>query len=231
MMTWIPRRHSRSAIAIALTVALAAACEDNSGPPEARVTTVEAAGGNQQEAAVTTALPQPLVARALDAQGEPVGGAAVDWQAGTGSGTIAPASATTDADGGASATWTLGSGAGAQTVMVVVGTASTGFTATATAGPTVAVTVSPSPVVLDAIGATVQLQVAANDAHDNPIQGRAPAWTSSDPAIATVDGAGVVTAVSAGTATVSAALDGVTGEVAVTVQPAVATIFLLPAIP
>jgi uncharacterized protein YjdB len=48
--------------------------------------------------------------------------------------------------------------------------------------------------------------------------GRTIAWTTSDPAIATVDGTGIVTTTGAGVATVSASTDGVTGSATVTVN-------------
>ncbi|MEG1384681.1 MAG: Ig-like domain-containing protein, partial [Oscillospiraceae bacterium] len=47
----------------------------------------------------------------------------------------------------------------------------------------------------------------------------AVAWSSSDPAIATVDANGLVTGVAAGSATITAAANGKTATCAVTVTP------------
>jgi uncharacterized protein YjdB len=44
------------------------------------------------------------------------------------------------------------------------------------------------------------------------------AWTSSDPSVATVGARGVAGAVSSGTATISATVQGVTGSAVLTVQ-------------
>jgi uncharacterized protein YjdB len=76
------------------------------------------------------------------------------------------------------------------------------------------------------LGETVQLGAAAEDANGNPVAGLTAAWTSSDAAVATVDGAGLVTAVGNGSVTITATMDGVAGTAAVTVaqQPAAVTV-------
>ncbi len=57
------------------------------------------------------------------------------------------------------------------------------------------------------VGATVQLTGAALDQNGNPIAGLpAPTFTSSDPGIATITDAGLVTGVAVGTATITASL-------------------------
>jgi trimeric autotransporter adhesin len=66
-------------------------------------------------------------------------------------------------------------------------------------------------------GATTQASAVARDASGNTLTGRAIAWSSSNTAIATVNNAGVVTAVAAGTAQIRATVDGVVGSVTVTV--------------
>jgi hypothetical protein len=217
-MNRFPRRPLSYAAFIALCTILTSACDDGAGPPEGRVTAVEAVGGNLQNGTVAVALPQVLVARALDQQGMVVSGARIEWEVATGGGTITPAATTTDAEGRASATWTLGTPAGEQTVIARIGVAQTTFAATAAAGPAFTVQLLPNATVLDAIGATAVVQAVMSDAHGNQITDRAPAWTSSAPSIVTVD-AGTVTAVAPGTATVQATLDGETGEAEVTVDP------------
>ena len=58
------------------------------------------------------------------------------------------------------------------------------------------------------------------------------AWTSSDSTVAVVDSSGTVTAVGVGTATITAALDGVSGTITVTVPPpALVSLAITPANP
>ena len=216
--------RGRSWIAAAACVLALNACDDGA-PAEDRVTTVEVVSGDDQTQTVGAQLAQPLVVRALDSEGRPVGGARVEWLvAEPPGGSVSPQSTVTDAEGRASAQWTLGTSAVVQSVSVLVGTASVTLNATATPGPAVEVTVTPAPVVLDAIDATAQLTATGADTHENPIAGRATSWTSTDTDIVTVDASGVVRAIAPGQATVRATIDGATGEVGVTVQPQAAAV-------
>jgi len=87
--------------------------------------------------------------------------------------------------------------------------------------PVGAVVVTPATASV-VIGRTTQLAATAKDAAGNVLTGRAVAWSSSAPAVATVDATtGVVTGVSAGAATVTATSEGKTGTAAVTVSAAV----------
>lgn len=66
-------------------------------------------------------------------------------------------------------------------------------------------------------GDTTLLIAALTDADRNPVAGDVEEWTSSDAAVATVTGDGVVTGVSPGTATIRAAASGGSGSVDVVV--------------
>lgn len=78
-------------------------------------------------------------------------------------------------------------------------------------------------------GATVQLAATPKDAGGAALSGRTVTWTSSDPAVATVSAAGVVTGATPGTATVTATSEGKTGTAAVTiVDPARMPSFVKP---
>jgi uncharacterized protein YjdB len=78
------------------------------------------------------------------------------------------------------------------------------------------VSVTPATAAL-AVGGTQQLAAVARDAAGAERAGRTFVWTSSAPAVATVSSTGLVTAVGAGSATITATADGVSGTAAVTV--------------
>lgn len=86
--------------------------------------------------------------------------------------------------------------------------------------PTVArITVSPGAASVD-IGATRQYTATTYDASGNVLSGRAVTWSSSNTARATVNASGVVTGVSAGSATLTATSEGQTGQASVSVTTA-----------
>jgi uncharacterized protein YjdB len=82
---------------------------------------------------------------------------------------------------------------------------------------TVSVSVSPSTI---AVGQKGQASAVVKDAAGNVLTGRTITYSSSNTAVATVSTSGVVTALSAGTATISGVSGGKTGTAAVTVQTA-----------
>ena len=67
------------------------------------------------------------------------------------------------------------------------------------------------------VAQTVQLSAAAKDASGNVLTGRAISWSSSSTAIATVTTAGLVTAVSPGSATIFATSESKSGSATITV--------------
>lgn len=78
------------------------------------------------------------------------------------------------------------------------------------------------------IAATVQLTAVAKDPWDNTVVG-SQVWVSSNPAVATVSGTGLVTGVTSGEVTIFAYQGGVQGFAAVRVnRPAVATVTVTP---
>ena len=81
---------------------------------------------------------------------------------------------------------------------------------------------------LTAIGETLQLMVSVSDANDNPIAEPAVMWTSSDEAVVTVDGEGLVTAVGNGMADVSATAGDVSDMVGITVMVTVEEVTYAP---
>ncbi|HEY0928420.1 MAG TPA: Ig-like domain-containing protein, partial [Gemmatimonas sp.] len=85
------------------------------------------------------------------------------------------------------------------------------------------VTVSPATATL-ASGATQALTATTIGSKGSTLGGRTYTWTSSNPAVATVDGSGVVTGArittaAPGTATITASTGGISGSATITVSP------------
>ncbi len=79
------------------------------------------------------------------------------------------------------------------------------------------------------VGTTTQATATLRDASNNVLTGRPIAWTSSNPAVATVSGTGVVTAVGVGSANIIASSGGQSGQASLTATLApVATVTVAP---
>ena len=92
------------------------------------------------------------------------------------------------------------------------------------------VVVSPSSVNMR-VGVSTPLQAQTLDAEGAVLTGRTVVWTSSNVGVATVNAQGVVTGVSAGAATITAASEGRTDQAAVTVTlPPVQTVVVAPSV-
>jgi len=112
--------------------------------------------------------------------------------------------------------------AGTATITATSGgvTGAAALTVTATTPASVAsVVVSPTSTSLF-VGNTLQLAAALKDAGGNTLTGRTVTWASSTPAVATVNSSGLVTAVAAGSAMMTATSEGVKGTATVTVTAA-----------
>ena len=91
------------------------------------------------------------------------------------------------------------------------------------------VTVSPASVSLQSLDETVQLTATVKDQNGQAMSGIAVAWTSSDPAVGTVDDSGLVTAVGNGTVTVTATAWSASGTAAVMVDQVPTEVLVDPA--
>ena len=80
-----------------------------------------------------------------------------------------------------------------------------------------AVSIEPQTMVL-LIGQSRQLTAITKDAHNTTLTGRALAWSSSDTTKATISVSGLLTAVAAGSATITATSEGISGTASVTVS-------------
>ncbi|HUR04604.1 MAG TPA: Ig-like domain-containing protein [Nonomuraea sp.] len=139
---------------------------------------LELVSGDNQTAAVGSALPDSLVVRVTDALGNPVPGVEVQWTAG-GGGSISPASVLSGADGKAAAERVLGNASGTQSATATAtGIPPVAFTQTAEpANPTTLAQISGNGQT-GAVGAPLadSLVVRLLDDNGNGIGGKAITW-------------------------------------------------------
>ncbi len=147
-----------------------------------------------------------LTAQVLDQRGQVIVGVPIIWQSSD------PSVATVDATGLVRALAN-----GTATITATAGAIS-GTAAATVAQQANAVTVAPSDTQL-VQGDTLRFTAEATDANGHAMDNAEFTWSSSDTTIARVDRSGLVLAVAQGTATITAATDGVEGrsEVSVTV--------------
>lgn len=69
------------------------------------------------------------------------------------------------------------------------------------------------------ISGTLQLQATPRTSTGIPVPGKTVSWSSRNTGVATVDAAGLVRGITAGTVVVTASVDGVTGEITLEVRP------------
>ena len=152
---------------------------------------------------------QQLTATLKDASNSVLTGRAVTWSSDN-------AAASVDANGLVTA---VSVGAATVTATSEGKTGTSVITISAAPVPVASVTVTPSSATIVA-GATQQLAATTLDAAGNTLTGRAVAWSSDAPSVATVNAStGLVSAVSQGTATITATSETKTGTSAITVSP------------
>jgi len=93
-------------------------CNSTAGPdvPEG----ITAVSGNDQSAAVGTAVSNPLVVLVVNATGAPFSGATVTWTVTGGGGSVSDSTSVSDATGHATMTYTAGSSPAVATVVATV---------------------------------------------------------------------------------------------------------------
>jgi Bacterial Ig-like domain (group 2) len=96
--------------------------------------------------------------------------------------------------------------------------------------PVTSLTLSPVTATID-LGQSLQLTPTLRDAARNVLTDRAVTWTTSEPDIATVSSAGLVTGVRLGSAGITATAEGKSGTTIVTVQTAVVAVEITPESP
>ena len=163
-----------------------------------------------------------LAATAKDAAGNVLTGRPIAWT------TSATAVATVDANGIVTAV-----SIGTSNIIATSEGKTAQAAITVTPVPVASVTVSPNAPTIKVNG-TVAMAATLKDEQGNELTGRTVAWTTSAPAIATIDAnTGAVTGVATGTATLTATSEGKSGSTTVTVSAnvvPVAQILLSPAL-
>jgi len=144
-----------------------------------------------------------------DSSGNPLSGRVVTWSS---SNTTV---ATVDAAGGVSA-----KAAGSAMIRATSETKTNASSLTVSAPapiPVASVSVSPTTASLQIAGST-QLSAVTRDANGNVLTGRVVSWSSANTGIARVSTSGLVTAVAAGTVSVTASSEGQVGSSVITVN-------------
>lgn len=175
--------------------------------------------GNQQTGIAGTPLAAALSVVVTDGKGKPVGNRRVDWDVSAGFGSASPASSMTNGQGVATTIWTVGSRAGLATATAqITGLNPATFLATVLPGPASIVVAIPYMAFLE-VGDTVRVRATVRDRFGNPLQNQAITFSSLDEEVASVDNAGLVTAITVGSARIGALAAGLADTVPVTVGP------------
>src|SRR5216683_2810786 len=147
-----------------------------------------------------------LTATPKDSTGAPLSGRTVMWSSST------PGVATVNASG-----LVTGTAAGSATITATSETKSGTSAITITVVPVASVAVSPASASVSA-GQAVQLAATPRDTNGITLSGRVVTWSTSNAAVATVNGSGLVTGVATGSATITATSEGKSGTATVTVN-------------
>ena len=204
--------------ALVAIAALAAACGDGATepPPDPpRPATVTVTPATVEFTALDATV--QLAADVRDQHDQVMAGAPVTWSSST------AAVATVDASGLVTAV-----GNGTATITASAGSAS-GMAAVTVMQVPDSVAVLPAEATIAALGDTLRLAAEAFDANRHAVADVEFAWESTDGAVATVDGSGLVTAVGNGTATITASAGSASGMAAVTVMQVPDSVAVLPA--
>ncbi len=159
---------------------------------------------------ITAGQSSPLTATAKDGSGNIITGLAQTW---TSSNTAA---ATVSSSG-----IVTGVAAGSATITVTIGGKSANAAATVTSSTQTVATVSVSPSTPSLqVGNQMQLTATDKTSGGTVVTGQSVTWSSSNTSVATVASSGIVTAIAAGGATITATSDGVRGTASLTVSAA-----------
>lgn len=202
-----PRLHNsgfmfRALIFVAGMLACSGATTDSVAPPDTAPTAIVITPGSP---AVILGSQLTLQAEVHDASGQIVTGATIFWSSSdTGVVTVSSTGLVTGKSVGTAQVAASSAGHSALVAVQVVPI------------PVASVAVLPAAAALT-VGGTVTLQAVTYAADGTTLTGRRVVWASSAPQVATVDTSGTVTAVTAGTATITGTSEGKTASATITV--------------
>lgn len=195
-------------VAIALFIGAQAGCggDSPSGPPNSKVTRVEIEGG---DALMVIGDSLRFTARALDASGQPVAGAALVWHISDNTVAVVSTSGMVKALAGGTTALIARSGSLADTVTITV---------TASRVANVILTVPTQHV---KVSDTIQATARAVDAAGATVAGRPVTWGSSDSSAAVITPFGLILGIApANPVQITATIDGHSASVPIAVVPA-----------
>ena len=160
------------------------------------------------QSTLTTGGDTVLTAIALDASGAVLRDRTITWSSGS------PSVATVSSTGVVTAV-----GVGTVIILAQAEGRTGSATVTVNAPPIASVSIAPTPASLT-VGGAIDLAATVRDVNGAMVLGRVVLWSSSSPSVASVSSTGRVTAVAAGSSTITATVDGKTGTATITVSPA-----------
>jgi uncharacterized protein YjdB len=190
---------------------ITATCEGKTASSTITITVIPIASIAMTPGSATLVVGQStsLTPIATDANGNVLGGRPMTWKsADTTIATVSDLGLVTAVGAGTVAISATAEGKTGMSQIVVT---------PATPTPVASVTLTPTSASL-VVGSAATISDTLKDASGHVLTGRAVAWVSNTPGVATVDASGVVTAVSAGTATITATSEGKTASATITVS-------------
>lgn len=219
-------------VLLATLAAFSGACVEEPSLPPPRPAALAAFSGDGQPGTVGEVLPNPVVVRVTDADGDPLEGVEVVFTADQGSGAPDPSTTRTDADGLARTGWKLGERSGGQALAATVtGLSPVRLTAEARAGAPARVRIAPDSGTLTAVGMELALTAVYQDRFGNAAAPPAGGvvWASLDSAVVAAaagarPGEGRATARARGRARITGTAGGVADTVVIVVIQTVAAV-------
>jgi len=202
-------------IAAAIAVVLLTSCGGGADEPAGPDTTVATVSISAPTMTIAPGGSVQLSATAKNAAGNSLANAAFSWTSSVQSVATVSSTGLVTAVANGITVITATSGGKPATISITVQTIAQDNTVATVTVTAAAASVAP--------GSTVQLTATPRNAAGSVLTGFTATWSTSNAAVATVDGNGLVTGVANGTATITATISGKTGDRDVTVQPPAAT--------